>query len=181
VNGITIRGATDDDLVAVTSIYNASIATTTSWSEVQQTLDERREWFAERTANGEGVFVAAKTNGGEVVGFAAYGEFRDNTLWPCYRFTAEHSVHVRDRWHGRGIGRLLMTALFAHAADHGIHMMVGAVDSENVGSIRFHEALGFVEVGRLPEVGRKFDRWLDLVLLQRTIETVRDISTRPVL
>jgi phosphinothricin acetyltransferase len=108
-------------------------------------------------------------DGGAVIGFAAYGGFRDTTLWPGYRFTVESSVHVVEGHHGRGVGRALMTALVEHAAAAGLHVMVAAVDGENAGSVEFHRAIGFVEVGRMPEIGRKFGRWLDLVLLQRVL------------
>lgn len=164
---IEVREAEVEDLDGVVEIYNASILTTTTWSERPQTIEERRVWFAARTAHGDAVYIAE--NDGSVVGFAAYGDFRDNTRWPGYRFTVENTVHVRDGWYGRGIGRSLMGRVLEHAAGAGKHAVIAAVDAENVGSIAFHEALGFVEVGRLPEVGWKFDRWLDLVLLQRTL------------
>lgn len=155
------------DLVAVVEIYNASILTTTTWSDRPQTLEERREWFDARAANGDAFYVAEVE--GAVVGFAAYGDFRNNERWPGYRFSVENTVHVREGWQGHGIGRALMTRVIDHATAAQKHAMIAAVDSENVGSIAFHEVLGFVQVGRLPEVGWKFDRWLDLVLLQRTL------------
>jgi L-amino acid N-acyltransferase YncA len=169
---VVVREAVEDDLDAIVQIYNASILTTTTWADRPQTIAERRSWFHERRAHDDGVLVATEASESEtenVVGFAAYGEFRDNTLWPGYRFTVENTVHVRDDRHGRGIGRLLMDALCSHAADRGKHVMVAAVDAENDGSVRFHEALGFVEVGRMPQIGWKFDRWLDLVLLQKQL------------
>ena len=108
-------------------------------------------------------------DGDAVVGFAAYGDFRDSTKWPGYRLTVEHTIHVaRSHW-GTGVGRLLMEALLGHAAEAGKHVMVAAIDGENDGSIRFHERLGFVEVARMPDVGTRFGRWLTLVLLQRTL------------
>jgi phosphinothricin acetyltransferase len=166
---IEVRPAAHDDLVAITDLYNALIpTTTTAWTETLQTYDERRAWFAERQATGDAVLVAV--DGGEVVGFAAYGEFRDNRLWPGYRFTVEHTIHVAGRHHGRGIGRALLEALLEAARAAGLHVMVGAVDGENEQSLGFHRALGFVEVARMPETGRKFDRWLDLVLLQRVVD-----------
>ncbi len=164
---MVVRAAEVDDLAAIVEIYNASILTTATWSERAQTLEERRVWFDARTANGDPVCVAVL--GGVVVGFAAYGDFRNNGLWPGYRFTVENTVHVRDGWHGRGLGRELMLTVIDHAVAAGKHAMIAAVDGENAGSIAFHERLGFVEVGRLPAVGWKFDRWLDLVLLHRTL------------
>ncbi len=162
-----VRPATDADLPAILDIYNASITTTSTWSERVQTLAEREAWFAVRSAKGDGVFVA--DSGGAIVGFAAYGDFRDTAHWPGYRFTVENTVHVRRGSVGRGLGRALMEALIDHASAAGKHSMIAAVDGENEGSVTFHEALGFEVVGRLPELGWKFDRWLDLVLLRRRL------------
>jgi phosphinothricin acetyltransferase len=162
-----VRDATDTDLRAIVEIYNASILTTTTWSERFQILPEREFWFVARRRAGDAVLVAERD--GDVIGFAAYGEFRDNALWPGYRFTVENTVHVRDGFEGHGVGRALMTELLERARAAGLHAMIAAVDSENTGSIEFHERLGFSEVGRLPEIGWKHDRWLDLVLLQRRV------------
>ena len=95
--------------------------------------------------------------------------FRDNERLHGYRFTVEHSVHVREVAWGRGVGRRLMDELIARAAAAGVHVMIGAVDGANGGSVRFHERLGFVEQGRLREVGWKHDRWLDVVFMARRI------------
>jgi phosphinothricin acetyltransferase len=78
-------------------------------------------------------------------------------------------VHVRSDRRGGGVGTKLLEALFPRAASLGKHMMVAGVDAANTASIRFHERLGFVQAGCLREVGHKFDRWLDLVFLQRRI------------
>lgn len=168
-----IRPATVDDLPGIVEIYNVSVTTTATWSEAPQSLAEREAWFSARSEAGDGVFVAVDCDGGDdavgsVVGFSAYGEFR-NPHWTGYRFTVENTVHLRDGWSGRGVGRALMEALIDHATAAGKHVMVAAVDGENEGSVTFHERLGFTVIGRMPEVGWKFDRWLDLVLLQRIL------------
>jgi phosphinothricin acetyltransferase len=130
-------------------------------------VESRRTWLTAQAQRGDPVLVADDR---EVIGFVAYGEFRDSTKWPGYRFTVEHSVHVRrDRW-GTGVGRALMEELFACARSNGKHVMVGGIDGENEASLRFHERLGFVEVARMPQVGLMFDRWLDLVLVQRILD-----------
>jgi phosphinothricin acetyltransferase len=77
---------------------------------------------------------------------------------------------VDERHHGQGVGGALLEALIAEAPRRDIHVLVAAVDADNAGSIAFHRSLGFAEVARMPEVGRKFDRWLDLVLLQRVVD-----------
>jgi L-amino acid N-acyltransferase YncA len=78
----------------------------------------------------------------------------------------EHSVYVRPSHQGRGIGRALLVAVIEAARADGVHALIGGLSADNEVSLALHRSLGFVEVGRLPEVGRKFDRWLDLVLLQ---------------
>ena len=110
--------------------------------------------------------LVAKDDSG-VLGFASFGEFR---AWPCYRNTVEHTVHVRADARGQGIGRSLVEALLPLAQHLGKHVMVAGIDADNAVSRRLHEQLGFQEVGRFREVGRKFDRWLDLVFLQRLLE-----------
>ncbi len=166
---VVVRDATVEDLPAITSIYNALLETTThEWTESSHTVAERAAWLAEHTATGMPALVAV--DDGEVVGWATFGDFRDSVRWPGYRFTVEHSIHVRgDSW-GRGVGRALIEALEARARDAGKHVMVAGIDSANERSIRFHERLGFVEVARMPEVGEKFGRRLDLVLMQRILD-----------
>jgi phosphinothricin acetyltransferase len=169
---ISIRDATEADLAATLAIYNELIPTTTiAWTEHPMTLEARREWFAEQQRRAFPVLVVETggTDAPEVVGVAAYGDFRDTAHWEGYRFTVELSIHVRGDHHGGGIGRVLMEALVDRARAAGVHVMVAAVDGDNEGSIRFHERLGFVEVARMPEVGAKFGRRLDLVLLQRFV------------
>jgi phosphinothricin acetyltransferase len=166
---IEIRDAILDDLPATLAIYNALIETTTvAWTERPQTLAERAAWFGEQQQRGFPVLVAV--DAGEVIGTASYGDFRDSVHWPGYRHTAEHSVHVRIDRRGQGVGQQLMDSLIDRARGNGIHVLVAGIDAENAASIRFHERLGFREVARMPETGRKFGRWLDLVLMQLIVD-----------
>jgi L-amino acid N-acyltransferase len=166
---LLIRAATAADTEAINGLYNALIPTTTvAWTEELEPLSLRATWLAEQQAAGSPVLVAEVD--GAVVGFASYDDFRDATKWPGYRFTVEHTVHVAQDRARQGIGRALMEALMARAVEQGKHSMIGAVDAENLDSIGFHRQLGFVEVARMPELGFKFDRWLDLVLLQRRLD-----------
>jgi L-amino acid N-acyltransferase YncA len=162
---LAIGEATEEDLEGLVAVYNEVIATSTAiYSNLPVSLQERREWWRSRTAQGYPVLVARDAAG--VAGVATFGDFR---AWPGYRFTVEHSVHVRADGRGRGIGTLLVQALLPRAAALGKHVMIAGVDAANAASIRFHERLGFRRSGHLHEVGYKFDRWLDLVFLQRML------------
>jgi L-amino acid N-acyltransferase len=164
-----IRDASSGDLPAITAIYNALLETTThEWTETPHTVADREEWLAEQAASGRPALVAV--DGDEVVGWATYGDFRDSQRWPGYRYTVEHSIHVREDHWGRGVGRALVDALVDHATRRGKRVMIAGIDADNVGSIRFHERVGFFEVARMPEIGEKFGRRLDLVLMQRMLE-----------
>lgn len=162
---LTVRDALESDLPAVLAIYNDVVATTTAvYRDAPATLDDRVAWWRDRVAQRFPVLVAVAAD--QVVGFASFGDFR---AWPGYRFTVEHSVHVRDDWRGRGVGHALMVPLLDRARALGKHVMVAGVDADNAGSIRFHEGLGFERAGHLREVGFKFGRRLDLVFLQRIL------------
>ncbi len=161
-----ILDATAADLPGLLAIYNDVIATSTAvFANDPATLDDRTSWWQQRVAQGYPVLIARDESG--VAGFATFGDFR---TWPGYRFTVEHSVHVRADCRGRGVGAALVRALFPRATALGKHTIVAGIDAANTGSIRFHERLGFERAGLLREVGWKFDRWLDLVFLVRRIE-----------
>ena len=162
-----IRDATEIDLAGILAIYNEVIATSTAvYMEQPATLEDRRAWFAARRGSGFPVIVAADARG--VVGFASFGDWRGG--WGGYRHTVEHSVHIRADARGGGIGTALMVVLFERGAAIGKHVMVGGIDAANGASRRFHRRLGFAEVAHFREVGRKFNRWLDLVFVQRFLD-----------
>ncbi len=173
-----IRDATPDDLPELTAIYNALLETTThEWTEQLHTVEERLEWLAAKQGSGHPALVAVEAD--EVIGWATYGDFRDSARWPGYRFTVEHSIHVREDCWGRGVGRTLIDALIERARSDGKHVIVAGIDSSNTGSIAFHERLGFVEVARMPEIGEKFGRRLDLVLMQRILDEPVVVTRAP--
>jgi phosphinothricin acetyltransferase len=160
-----IRDATPDDVARILAITNEAIAhTTANWSLSPTTLEERLEWFHAHVAHGYPIIVAVRAD--RVVGFAAYGEFRPK---PGYRFTVEHSVYVDAECRGHGIGALLLRALIARAEAGGVHVMIGGIEANNAASLHLHERFGFERTGHLREVGNKFDRWLDLVFMQRIL------------
>ncbi|GAB3597522.1 GNAT family N-acetyltransferase [Microbacterium tumbae] len=164
-----IRDATSADLEAITAIYNDAVANTTAiWNETTVDVANRAAWLVDRARSGYPVLVAAE--GPEVLGYASFGDWR---AFDGYRHTVEHSVYVRGDQQGRGIGKALMVELIARARTIGKHVMVAAVESGNVGSIRLHERLGFTGVGTLPQVGAKFGRWLDLTFLQLVLDERR--------
>src|SRR5882672_8408237 len=150
-----IRDATDAAVPAILTIYNDVVTNTTAiYDERPSTLEERQAWFDGRRSKNFPVLVGELN--GEVVGFSSFGEWRHR--WG-YRYTVEHSVHVRADHRGRGYGRALIEALFPRAAAMGMHIMVAHIDAEASASLRLHEKLGFELVGTFREVAHKFDRW----------------------
>lgn len=163
---VLVRPATEGDVEAISSIYNESVANNTaSWDVNPEPLSVRREWFAARQAAGNAVVVAELD--GRVVGYGAWAPFRAKE---GYARTMEHSLYVTPDARGHGVGRLLLQAIIDTATDAGVHVLVGALSHENDVSMALHERFGFTEVGRMPQVGAKFGRWLDLVLVQRVLD-----------
>lgn len=163
----TIRPARIRDIPAVTDIYNeAGVGTTASYALQPVTVADRQAWFERLTADEYPVLVMEDSDG-LIVGYASYSQFRP---LDGYRHTVEHSVYIREGCRDAGAGRMLMTALIDYARGRGVHVMVGVIDGANDASITFHERLGFEVVGRLPQVGRKFGRWLDVVFVTKIFE-----------
>ena len=166
MTAVQIRDADDSDLPAITDIHNHAVVHTTAiWNEDAVDVADRAAWLADRTARGYPVIVAVDDSG--LVGYASYAQWRPHS---GYKHTVEHSVYVRGDQRGRGIGKTLMAELIERARAAGIHVMIGGIESGNVASIVLHERLGFAEVGRMPQVGAKFGRWLDLSMLQLMLD-----------
>jgi L-amino acid N-acyltransferase len=162
---VVIRDAERSDVAGMVSIYNDVLATTSAvWSEQPTTIGEREQWLDDKQTANHPVLVAVDASG--VLGFVACGPFRS---FPGYAKTMEHSIHVRPDVRGRGVGALLLASVEDRARSLGVHVMVAATDATNEGSIRFHQRVGFVEVGRMPEVGRLRGTWRDLVLIQKIL------------
>lgn len=161
-----IRNASIEDIPEILAIYNEVIQNSTAvYCEDPVSLDERLNWYRARTALAYPILVAE--HDGVVAGYASFGDFRN---FPGFRHTVEHSVHVAAGFRGRGIGTALIEALLPLARALDKHVMVAGVDASNHSSIQLHKRLGFVETGCMPEVGRKFGRWLDLLWLQRKLD-----------
>nr|WP_025886122.1 GNAT family N-acetyltransferase [Asaia prunellae] len=162
-----LRDATEADLPDILAITNDAIATSEAiWATSPRTLEERRDWMHDRQAKNFPVVVAVE--GDDILGFASYGPFR---VYEGYAQTVEHSVYVSRNAQRRGIGRLLLDAMVCHAEKSGMHVLVGAITASNTASIALHRAAGFSESTPLPQMGRKFGRWLDLVFMYRLFES----------
>jgi phosphinothricin acetyltransferase len=113
------------------------------------------------------IIVAVDEQLDQVVGYASYSQFRK---WEGFRFCVEHSIYLSEKSRGKGLGKLLLTELLSIAKNRGIHSVIAGIDSQNVPGIAFHNAMGFEQVGLVKESGFKFDRWLDLVLMQLIVK-----------
>jgi L-amino acid N-acyltransferase len=164
---VVVRDATEDDLAAMVAMVNTEIADSPYvYAETPLTVEDRRDWLASHRSALLPVLVATEADDAEnVVGWAALSPYRASS---GYRFTAELSVYVARSAHRRGIGSELIAALLDRAERSGLHALVGSVDADNAPSLALLERFGFTEAGRLPDVGRKFDRWrTQLLVLHR--------------
>ncbi len=169
-----VRPATEADLPAILAIYNEVIANTTAAYVFEpHTLEMRQQWFAELKAGGWPVIVVESE--GTIVGFGCIGVFRSK---PGYKYTGEHTVHVHAEHRGKGIGRVLLSALIEEAKRMELRTIVGGIDAENAVSLKLHADLGFVETARMPQVAWKFGRWLDLVFMQLLLPGPRSPQER---
>ena len=162
---IQIARAEERDLPEIQAIYNHAILHSTATFDVAPRTDPQQlEWFR-RHGDKHPVFVARA--GGEVVGWASLNVFHERC---AYEKTVENSVYVREDWQHRGVGRSLLAALIDAARALGHHSIVARIADHNPASIALHRALGFRESGELREAGRKFDRWIDVTLMQLILE-----------
>jgi L-amino acid N-acyltransferase YncA len=168
-----ISHATRQDLPQILAIYNEVIRNSTAvYTEVELTPERGEAWYEAKLASGFPLLVARDASG--ITGFGSFGEFR---AWQCYRYSVEHSVHVRVDCRGAGIGRHLVTELMSRASAMQKHVMIAGIDADNTASIKLHQSLGFTNVGHFHEVGFKFGRWLDLVFLQCRLPATNQLTT----
>lgn len=158
------RAATSDDLIAINAIYNHYVLHSTStYQTVPTTEAERTKWFE---AHGEKHPVIVAELDGIVIGWGSLSKLHERQ---AFANSVEDSIYLHHEHTGRGIGKLMLVELLRLAKLAGHHTVLGAICSDQAGSIAMHEKLGFEMVARLREVGYKFDRWLDLVWMQKML------------
>lgn len=173
-----IRLATFDDLAAIGAIRNAAIAQSDAlWTTVPESpqdiaasigplIEHRRVFVAASSSDDaeiENTAAGATVPSDTVLGYAYYMPLR---AYNGYDATMEHSIYLSPEAQGMGLGTRLLETLIDRAHTDTVHSLVGNIAGNNAASIRLHEKLGFTTVGRIPEAGHKFDRWLDLIIMQ---------------
>ena len=166
--GVMIRPATIDDADALRQIYNHEVLTATSTFDlVTRSLAQQEEWITARTGAFSAI-VAVVGDGatGTVIGFAALSAYKDRA---AYSTTVEDSVYVDRNRGGGGVGTLLLTRLVEIAAESGFHAVMARIEASGEASRALHAKCGFELVGIERQVGRKFNRWLDVAVMQRLL------------
>lgn len=168
---LIIRPSRPDDIPAITAIYAHHVLEGTGTFEIEPpSREDMAQRRSEVLSRGLPYLVAEQES--RVVGFAYCNWFKPR---PAYRFSAEDSVYVEPGHHRIGLGRALLAELVAAAQRAGVRQLIAVIgDSANAGSIGLHRAVGFEPAGVLRSCGWKFDRWLDVVMMQRAIGTGAD-------
>jgi phosphinothricin acetyltransferase len=166
MSDVAIRAAEAADLAAITAIYEQAVRFGTATFElIPPDLAEMTRRFEALTGGGFPYLVAICD--GRVAGYAYAGPYRPR---PAYRFTVENSLYLDPAIHRRGIGTQLLRELVAQCEARGFRQIIAVIgDSANAGSIGVHARLGFQMIGTHPNVGFKFGRWLDTVMMQRAL------------
>ena len=161
-----IRDATDADVPDMQAIYAHHVLHGTgTFEEEPPSVEEMAARFRKVIDHGYVWLVAADASG--VLGFGYYAPFRERS---AYRFTVEDSIYVREDVRGQGVGKALVSRLVELATLAGLRQMIAVIgDLENVGSIGVHASLGFQMIGTMKAAGIKFERWLDVVTMQRSL------------
>jgi L-amino acid N-acyltransferase YncA len=161
-----VRPSTPADIPAVTAIYARFVASSTATFEIappdEAEMMRRRRAVLDRDLP----YLVAELEG-YVVGFCYASQFRPRE---GYRYTVEDSIYVRADCIGHGVGRMLLAELISECRAKGCHSMVACICGVNVPSVSLHASLGFQQVGLLPEAGRKFGEWLQLLMMQRPLQ-----------
>ena len=156
-----IRPATPADAAATAAIYNDEVLhSTVTFDLVIRSDEDQAAWLDARSGALE---VVVAEDRGEIAGFASLSPYRER---PAYRTTVEDSIYVHRDHRGTGVGRALLTEIVDVAANRGFHSVMARIVGGHEASIRLHRSVGFDHVGVEREVGRKFGRWLDVVVMQ---------------
>jgi phosphinothricin acetyltransferase len=162
---ISLRPAEISDAEAIRTIYNHEVVhTAATFDLVPRSLDDQVEWLQARS----GAFsaIVAVDEAGDVVGFGALSPYKERA---AYRTSVEDSVYVHRDLAGRGVGSLILGRLVEVAGDSGFHAIFARINASGEASIALHRKWGFELVGIEREVGRKFNRWHDVALMQRLL------------
>jgi len=163
---IKIRPSTDTDIAAITAIYAHHVLTGTGTFEITPPTEEDMKLRRADVLSKNLPYLVIVDDQG-VAGFAYCNWFKPR---PAYRFSAEDSIYLAERVSGKGWGRLLLQELMAQAERAGVRKFIAVIgDSANLGSIGVHRSCGFSHVGVLSSCGWKFERWLDVVLMERAL------------
>lgn len=158
---ISIRVANESDLPAINDIYNHYVLySTCTYQCIPATLEERTRWFREHAAP---YVVTVAEEEGKVVGWASLSRYHARQ---GYLGTVEDSVYVHHERHRQGIGRALLDDLIHRGRQAGFHTIIASISADQEPSIRLHAGVGYARVGCIRQVGKKFDRWLDVCYMQ---------------
>ena len=173
----SIRPAVPSDLQRIQAIYNHEVLhQVANWNDQAFDAAHFQQWFKNLQDNHFPLFVIVDSETQQIAGYADYSSFRSIV---GFKHTVEHSIFIAPEYARRGLGKTLLQHLIDHARDHAVHVMVAAIDHENIGSIKLHEKLGFEHVGYMPQVGQKFGQWRDLVLMQLNFDTAKTDAISP--
>ncbi|MFN3708147.1 N-acetyltransferase family protein [Microcella sp.] len=169
--GFTLRDAVAADLPAIREIYNHYVANSTvTFDEQPWTLPGLKKKFA-HLQKLQYPFLVAESPRGQLLGFAYVYPWKEKA---AYRYTVENSIYLAPAATGRGLGRALLGELLERAADAGVREVVAVIADQGAeSSIRLHESFGFTQTGSMGRVGFKFDRWLGIVLMQKSLRSRR--------
>jgi len=166
MSSVSIRPAAPADVPVITRIYAHSVRTSTATFELEPPDEAEMARRMQALFDGGYPYIAAEI-GGAMAGYAYAGSYRPR---PAYRFSVEDSIYVDPDSQRRGVGRVLLEHLIAECERRGFRQMIAVIgDSAQTPSIELHRALGFRMIGNIENVGYKFDRWLDSVLMQRPL------------
>jgi phosphinothricin acetyltransferase len=159
---VIIRHATEHDLIAINGIYNEAVVNTIASFDIEEkSIEFRQNWYNNRMKDRHVVIVCEVDK--EIRGWASLNQWSDRA---AYNGTVENSVYIYSKYHGRGYGSMLMKRLVEMAREIGFHTILSRIADGNQISIKLHEKYGFNIVGVTKEVGFKFDRYIDVVMMQ---------------